>query len=257
MKKNMLNKVLIVAIMILFVIPTLSSAKMIPASIHKADEFREHELGGTDPAGRLFFRELGPVQESTLYADGSVIELQTEAVATLMSGSDPEDMTLDEFKTMVQSGREAMENDSNTIIVSGGSRSGLNMVYSGSGLPPGGDAAMDAVAAYIENTFDDPITVTISVSFADLPDGILGWTYSYYAGSVSWTNTRNGLINGMDHDDFIHDWLPSGSTIPVRYNYYSSTVTNEDRCFFTRANYRATIGTVSGLAAEMEFNTYR
>ena len=59
----------------------------------------------------------------------------------------------------------------------------------------------------------------------------------------------------MDGDDYIQEWLPAGSTIPVRYDYYDSSVTNENKCFFTKANYKATIGTVSGIVSHTEINT--
>src|SRR5207247_2988757 len=61
--------------------------------------------------------------------------------------------------------------------------------------------------------------------------------------------------NGMHHNDVIQNYLPSGSTIPVRYNGSSATVTNETRVFWTLANFRATVGSVSGAAADMIFSS--
>ena len=214
------------------------------------------EQGNMDIAkNHLYIIEPGPIEKSTLYADGSVIELQTESVTWPIIGSDVTNLTLGEFRKMVQAGRQAFENDPNKIIVSGdGSRGGLNIVFNVTNPPPGAVAALESAATYIENLFTDSVTVTISIGFSSMGPTVLGWCQSYYAGSPTWTETRNGLINDMDADDSIQNWLPLGSTIPVRYTYNNPTITNEDRCYFTKANYNAAIGTVSGDAAHIEFN---
>jgi len=203
----------------------------------------------------FYFIEPAPVQLSRLYADGSIIELKGEIITWPMIGSDLSKITLEEFKEQVLAGRKAFENNSHKIVVSGGPTRGLNIVFNVSSPPPGAAAALESVATYIESQFADNVTVTINVGFESMGPGILGGTSNYYAGVVTWANTRTGLINGMDFNDSIQNWLPSGSTIPVRYNYTSGTATNEDRCFFSRANYNATIGTVAGNAADMTFNT--
>jgi hypothetical protein len=59
----------------------------------------------------------------------------------------------------------------------------------------------------------------------------------------------------MDPDDTIQDSLPAGNTIPVRYNGNTADITSEDRVYFTVANCRAAIGTVSGTAASMTFSS--
>ncbi|NOR18229.1 T9SS type A sorting domain-containing protein [candidate division WOR-3 bacterium] len=203
-----------------------------------------------------YFVEPGPVRQSTLYEDGSIIDLQTEIVSWPMIGSDLTDLTLDEFKRMVLSTREAFENDPNKILVSGdGPSRGPNFVFSVVNPPSGAVAALESVATYLESLFDDNVTVMISVNFQPLGPGIIGSTSCSYAGAVSWTNTRDGLINDIDADDSIPTWLPTGSTIPIRYVYTSSTVTNENQIYFTLANYNAAIGYLSGWAASMTFST--
>ena len=59
----------------------------------------------------------------------------------------------------------------------------------------------------------------------------------------------------MDLDDVIQTYLPLGSTIPVRYDGSSAAVSNESRCFFTKANYQAAIGSASGYGATIALNT--
>jgi hypothetical protein len=218
-----------------------------------------HAILAKDP-GTSFadycFVESGPVEQSTLYADGSVIELHTKKVWWPMSGSDLSYMTPDEFKRMAIEGWKAAQANPNVVVVSpDGPLRGPNFVYNVINGPTEAVEALDSVASYLERTFDDDITVTITVQFVPLPEGVIGQCMSYYAGPVSWTNTRNGLISDMDADDSLQNWLPSGSTIPVRYDYYSSSVTNVENIDFTKANYKAAIGSVSGNDAFMQYNT--
>jgi len=204
-----------------------------------------------------YFIEPGPLVQSTLYFDGSIIDLQTESVTWPMIGSDMSDITPDEFKNMMKASRKSFEENSNKIIVSGdGPSRGLNIIFVVTDPPSGAVAALESVALYIESLFSDNVTARISVDFESMGGGIIGGTSSQYAGYVTWSDTRNGLQSDMDWDDVIQDSLPSGGTIPVRYTYGSGTVTNEDRCYFTKANYRAAIGSVSGYyIAYMTFNS--
>jgi hypothetical protein len=202
------------------------------------------------------FTEPGPIEQSTLYADGSVIELHTKKVWWPMSGSDLSHITPEEFKKMAIEGWKAAEANPNVVVVSpDGPPRGPNFVYNVINGPSEAIEALDSVASYLERTFDDEMTVTITVQFVPLAEGVIGQCMSYYASPLSWTNTRNGLINDMDADDSLQNWLPSGSTIPVRYDYYSSTVTNVGNIDFTKANYKAAIGSVAGNDAFMQYNT--
>lgn len=241
MKYHIVVKIICLVGMTLFTLPYLLNAET------------------TQDAGtsqNLYFVEPGQVQQSTLYIDGSVVRLQGQTVTWPMVGSDLTNVSLEEFKSAVLAARQAFENDRNRIVVSpDGSRGGLNIVYNVSNPPPGAAAALESIATYIEGVFDDSVTVNINVNFAGLPPGVIGATSNNYAGSPAWVTTRSSLINGMDYDDVIHDWLPTGSTIPVRYDYNSSTVTNEDRVWFSVANYNAAIGTYAVTAANMTFST--
>ena len=203
----------------------------------------------------LAYIEPGPTQQSTLYTDGSVIDLQTESITWPILLNDKTDMTQEQFKNMMKSAKNKFDNDPHKIIISKGGSRGLDIQFIVTSPPSGAQTAIDAVAAYIESLFSDPVTVVITLGFESMSPGILGGTTSNYASSVTWTNTRTGLIAGMDPDDTIQNYLPSGSSIPVRYNGNSGTVTNENKCYFTTANYRATIGSVSGNAADMTINS--
>jgi hypothetical protein len=144
-----------------------------------------------------------------------------------------------------------------TVVSDGGALrgGGLDIVFNiTSGFPAGADVAMETAAAYIESQFSDDVTVSIDVDFQNLGGGVIGSTGTFMIASF-WTNALPGLVSGMDPDDFIQDWLPAGTTIPVRYDGASATVTDENRVFFTRSNFRATIGNTVGIAANMTFNS--
>ncbi len=204
----------------------------------------------------FLFTEPGPNYQSTLYIDGSEIELQTEARAWPIIGSNMGNMTQEEFKEMVRAGQEAFENNPNKIVVSGkGARNNFDIIFSITNDPPGAADALQDVATYLEGIFEDSCTVTININFRSLPTGVLGWTISYYFDNIAWTTARSGLVADMDADDSIQNWLPTGNTVPVRYTYGSPTVTNTERISFTRANYAASLGYYAGVCAIIEFNT--
>lgn len=200
------------------------------------------------------FRESGPTVPSTLYADGSTVTLQTETWTWPMIGSDLSQSTPASFKASVLAARQEFANAPKTIIQSTG-QTGLVIQFVVTNPPSGAQDALNAVANYIGSLFLDPVTVKINVDFQVMDPGILGATSSNYAGSVSYANARAGLVNGMDSDDTLLTYLPTGSTIPVRYNINSGTATDENRVFFTVANYRATIGSFNGDCADMTINS--
>ncbi|CAG0976438.1 hypothetical protein PHYC_01528 [Phycisphaerales bacterium] len=136
-------------------------------------------------------------------------------------------------------------------------RTNINIVYVlGASVPAAAVPAFAAAEQYIEAQFTDPITVTVSVSFANLGPGVLGGTGSTY-GYVTYANSRAGLVAGMDADDTIQSFLPTGTTVPVRYKGSNSRVTNENRVFWTIANFNATAGSAAGNAASMQYsNTF-
>jgi hypothetical protein len=173
-----------------------------------------------------------------------------------MCGSDVSALTIDDLRASVLSTRETFDANRGGRVISAGPRDGLNIVWIDSGgLTAEVEAALENAAQYVEAKFADPVTVEIYVSMIPLPEGIIGQTSSVYPAPPSWSTVRSRLVSDMDADDVIQDYLPLGSTIPVRYDGASDTVTNEDRCFFTKANYNATIGSLSGHSASMAFNS--
>jgi hypothetical protein len=148
-----------------------------------------------------------------------------------------------------------MRQPSHVIDPTPSSRVGsFDVLFNVSGTPPAGaTAALAAAATYIESFFSDPITININCSFQPMGSGILGGTSSSYR-SATWASTRTQMVGDMDASDTLHAFLPTGTTIPVRYAAGTGT-TNETRVFFTYANWRAVDGTQTGTAASMTFNT--
>jgi hypothetical protein len=203
------------------------------------------------------FDEAGPTFMTRNYNDHSLSEMKTEIVTVPFSGSDTTVITAALFKKQVQIAHARFANDNNKKIVSGKAVNSLNLVFNlGSSVPPEAVPALESASKYLKSLFSDPITVNINIDFAVLGPGILGSTsVTYTATPPSWTTTRAGLVGGMDADDYIQNYLPAGSTIPVRYDGSSSTVTNEDRCYFAKANYGAAIGSISGSCASITFSS--
>ncbi len=204
------------------------------------------------------FQIPGVPEVSTLYADGSQIVIETSESWRLMCNSNPAGVTSDNLRQWAEKHAEIM--DAGPVMVVGSAErdaSNINIVFNVSGSPPAGAvAALGMVSEYLSGLFGDPITVTISVSFQDMGGGgVIGATSPNAVSNVSYTNSRAGLVNGMDSNDTIQVWLPTGSTVPVRFNGSLPNITDEANVDWTRANYRATIGSVSGTAASMTFNT--
>lgn len=197
-----------------------------------------------------FVLETG-VQLSDLYSGGQ-IQIPTQLVwKPVCSNRVP--MTAGQLAAM--SADHAAQVAAGTIIVNNGSpRAGLNMVFSLAGsVPAAAIPAFAAAEAYLEGQFpSDGMTVTVTVSFAPLQSGVIGGTSSAY-GYVDWATSRSVLVSGMDGSDTIQTSLPSGTTIPVRYS--TSSTTNENRVFWSLANWKATGGTASGTDANMQFST--
>ena len=188
------------------------------------------------------------------YADGSQATLPSETVWHYMCGSDTTGLTDADLQALIDSHNTIVAEEPVTVVDTPSVRGGYNVIFNISGSVPNGTLSALAMAEQvIESTFTDPTTVVISLSFANLGNGVLGGTGSNYV-SDNWSSSRTGLINGMDGDDSIQSFLPTGSTIPVRYNASSSSVTNENRVFWTKGNYKATVGSLGGTDASMQFN---
>ncbi len=198
--------------------------------------------------------EPGPVVVSTLYNDGSVVAWPSKTKWRPMCGGKP-NITRKEFMRQTEPLRNEFDKALQAPQPQKPEGGGVNIIFSNAASVPA--AALPAIATvetYIEGLFADVVTFQINVSYANLGGGVLGATGSNYV-FPSYTTVRNGLINGMDGDDSIQAFLPAGSACPVRYNGSSDTITNEFFIDVTRANYKATVGSASNLAAGMTFNT--
>lgn len=191
--------------------------------------------------------------------DGAFTPMETQTVwKPVCSNRAP--MTVADLETMVSTHEADFADPSKVIIVdrktTGGTtpRVGLDVVFVlGGSVPAAAIPAFAAAEAYLESQFTaDTMTVTVPVSFASLGAGIIGGTGSSY-GTASWASSRSLLVGGMDGTDTIHTSLPSGTTIPVRYS--TGSTTNENRVFWTFANWKANGGTIAGNDASMQYST--
>jgi len=202
--------------------------------------------------------EPGLRTESTLYFDGTSKSFETETVWKPFCIDDASKVTIEDLRNIAQISKAAaaanpppQEPQGN---VAGVIAPRFNLEFNATtSMPAGAVTALEQVEYFFESQFSDPITVTINIAFAALGPGILGGTSSNYV-NVTWPNTRNALINGMDANDTLQSFVPAGATIPVRYDGNTATVTNETRVFVTYANHRATVGTINGVVASMTFN---
>jgi len=150
---------------------------------------------------------------------------------------------------------DASFEDGGVIIDGSHSLVGPDFVFVVSGtVPAGAAAAIAAVEAYLETLFRDPVSVRISLSFAELPAGVLGSTGTSYIGATYGTS-RGGLVTRRDSTDGLLPRLPSSSTVPVRYDGSSDVVTAESRVFFTRAAFKSTVGTATGNDGSIRMST--
>ncbi|MEO1584087.1 MAG: NF038122 family metalloprotease [Planctomycetota bacterium] len=197
---------------------------------------------------------------ATLYATGETVSLPAETRWRYFCGSDTAGLTNADLAFAVQNhvSVEAAASEGqapSAVVNTSDGRGGLNVVFNVSGNPPAGAlAALAEVEQVIESQFFDSSSVVVSVSFQGLNPGVLGATGSGFVNNT-WANARAGLQNGADADDDLLAFLPAGSTIPVRYNASNDNVTNENRVFFTDANFKATIGSLGGTDANITIST--
>ncbi len=200
----------------------------------------------------------GAPEISTLYYDGSQIVVETEGWWSLAIGSDPTGVTVEDLKAWAER-HEALMNDGPVTIVDNPNRgrTSINIVFHADGsVPAPAVAALSIVEAYLETLFSDPITVDVGISFQNLGDpNIWGSTQVNYNNNQTYTNTRNGLVTGMDSNDVIQNWLPTGSSCPVRYNGGSDTITQQSYINWPKAAYKASMGSTSGYGGSSTYNT--
>lgn len=197
-----------------------------------------------------------PNDVSTLYADGTQIEITQEERWRFMCGTAPSAQSLDLLKQIAANDHTLWNDNPPSVIIDNPRGTLLNVVYTlDASVPAAAATAIGLAETFIESQFGNPITITITVSYANLGGGIIGATNSSFVTNVSYAASRAGLVNGMDSDDTIQTWLPTGTTVPVRFDAATATITNKSTVDWTRANYRATVGSVGGNVASMQFNS--
>lgn len=200
----------------------------------------------------VFLAQREPAQISTLFATGAAVETQWHRVWRPVCGDGSHVLDRDGLARIAANHADLVATTSPIVVdaphAEGG---GINIVFNVTGsVPAGALAALGVAEAYMEGVFSDPITITVDLSFANLGAGVLGGTGSSYT-NLTWASTRSALVTGMDANDTLQSSLPAGTTIPVRY---TNNTTNETRCFWTKANFKATAGTATGSDASMQYN---
>jgi len=199
----------------------------------------------------------GPTRQSTLYANGETIQVSTQSVVSQIPGPSSSDISIQQFQSIIDTSKTSVQKKCRSLLVDSGQRDGFNIQFNVKNATQEMIPAISAVEQYLETLFTDPVTVTINLSFEDLGAGsILGATHMYYVGPITWDYVYAGLINGMDTDDFIQSYLPnSDGAIPIHYNYQNDLVTWESDCYVPVSVYKSTIGTMSGIDADIRINT--
>ena len=153
----------------------------------------------------------GQTELSTLYADGSQVELQSDQRWTFMAGYDPAELSLDDLIRFADGHAAEMEQGPAIIVDRGLRGSSFDVVFSLGGSVPSEAVTSFALAeAYLEELFGDNFTVTISCTFDNLGSSVLGATSSHYVTNVGYVTSRNGLQSGMDGDDVLQAYFPEG-----------------------------------------------
>jgi hypothetical protein len=201
-----------------------------------------------------------PTQVATLYDNGKAVTTTWQEIWRPICGTPDGAMTRKNLRDNAarhELEMAAVDMASQDPPPGGAGEDGSHIIITfnnAASVPAAAVTALNDVKDYLESVFEDAINVKLNVSFQSLDPEVLGQTSAMYT-PVAWTQSRNGLVNGMDGNDTLQSWLPTTSTIPVRYTGATATITNETRVFFTLANYRATIGSVSGTAGNMIFNS--
>jgi hypothetical protein len=155
------------------------------------------------------------------------------------------------------SGRLIRVNTSGPSSVAGGfaTRSaGLDIIFDVSLESPVGDplSAFAFAESILESRFTNGGEIVIPITWDTLPDNVLGLA-SITRVRTSYTASRAALVDGMDSDDFVQSWLPTGSSVPVRFAWNSPAVTNVTQIDWPVANYLAAVGTISASPGSIRF----
>lgn len=198
----------------------------------------------------------------SLQPDGTLAWLESEAVWRPICNSDASQITPADIALAAEAHAAAAlsaEVLEDSVALGGGFDLRIFL------LPPFPNGVSDSlltsakalVEQYFESTFTDPVEVRVEISFANLgTGGVLGFTASSQT-FANWAPSRTALVSGMDADDIIQPFLPTGATFPVRYDAFAGFWTQENRVKWSHANYRAAqVGSLSGsVDAQITINT--
>lgn len=207
----------------------------------------------TDPSVPVNIRDTGDPQMNALMASASMQQTWRPVCGSTTNVHD--------FALAVELSEESLRGEQ-VIMPNDGLRNqagGFDIVFNVFGSPPAG--ALDALTlaeSYIESRFTDTLSspIEIDVSFQSLPSGVLGSASSSLI-SLSYAQTRAALQDDMDDDDEIQNWLPAGTSLPVRFNGASSTSSGAGTILVSHATFKAIMPDVriSGRSASITFTT--
>ncbi|GAB4543824.1 MAG: hypothetical protein Tsb0013_00380 [Phycisphaerales bacterium] len=188
---------------------------------------------------------------------GETILMEGRRVSRPFCSSDVSNVTLNDLQIWRQRQLEVPEEGTFVFDTTPPGRGGgINLVLNlDASVPSQALPAIAAAEAYVESQFGDPVTIVMDIDFFNFGNGgVIGFASSSSV-FVNYTTARSSLIAGMDANDTIQDFLPTGSTVPVRYTSTSTAISNENRVLFNTAAYEATIGSIGGTDASLSFNT--
>jgi hypothetical protein len=131
---------------------------------------------------------------------------------------------------------------------------GLDVIFDVSLEAPVGDplSAFALAEAIIESRWSDDATIVIPVTWAPLGNNILGLA-SITRARISYSSSRAALASGLDADDYVQPWLPTGSSLPVRFTYNSPTTTAVSQIDWPVANYVTCVGSIAAEPGSIRF----
>ncbi len=219
----------------------------------QAQVIQQDLLPATEPRGVVLREGFEPVRFA---ADGREDLLPAQEVFRPMCGSDlsqVDDAQLAAFAELHRQLHADLVNKPVDQLMTESAGIDIQFVLS-SNVPSQAVQSFNQAEAYLESLFSDPIQVRITVAFGNLGSGVIGGTSSTSL-ATSYSDVRSGLVNGMDSEDTLQPFMPTGTSIPVRYNASSTAVTNENRVFINVANFNATVGTAGTNSASMTYNS--
>jgi len=195
--------------------------------------------------------------EVNILPDGSVEVLPTSIVTKFICGSDVSGKTIADLERIKAIADAAEAEQEGTQVVTGtGLRGGLNITFNiTAGTPPAAAIArLSDIATFYNSTLSDPVSMTVSFRWVNLGGGALGATSSVSTNLV-YSSVRNLLVNDMDADDVIEDFLPDATGIGVIFDATANTVVNQSIIRVNHANRKALGQTPPGISATINIDS--